>query len=170
MPASLFFLVGATYDRTHTLQLDEMGGVGQKMRKMFALWTVCSLASLALPGMSGFISEITVFLGVTSNNDFTVPFRVITVVLAAIGLVLTPVYLLSLCRRVFFGPRIPALAQVGDMKPRELLIGLSLLVPTLVIGFWPRVAIDLYEASTNALANGVANQAPLALAGFGGLG
>ncbi len=98
------------------------------------------------------------------------PFRVITVVLAAIGLVLTPVYLLSLCRRVFFGPRIPALAQVGDMKPRELLIGLSLLVPTLVIGFWPRVAIDLYEASTNALANGVANQAPLALAGFGGLG
>jgi hypothetical protein len=37
--ASLFFLVGATYDRTHTLQLDEMGGVGQKMRKMFALWT-----------------------------------------------------------------------------------------------------------------------------------
>jgi len=47
--ASLFFLVGATYDRTHTLQLDEMGGVGQKMRKMFALWTVCSLASLALP-------------------------------------------------------------------------------------------------------------------------
>jgi NAD(P)H-quinone oxidoreductase subunit 4 len=71
---------------------------------------------------------------------------------------------------VFFGPRIPALAEVGDMKPRELLIGLSLLVPTLVIGFWPRVAIDLYEASTNALANGVANQAPLALAGFGGLG
>jgi NAD(P)H-quinone oxidoreductase subunit 4 len=56
------------------------------------------------------------------------------------------------------------------MKPRELLIGLSLLVPTLVIGFWPRVAIDLYEASTNALANGVAHQGPLALAGFGGLG
>jgi NAD(P)H-quinone oxidoreductase subunit 4 len=72
-------------------------------------------------------------------------------VLAAIGLVLTPVYLLSLCRRVFFGPRIPALASTGDMRPRELLIGLTLLVPTLVIGFWPRVAIDFYEASTNAL-------------------
>ncbi len=161
--ASLFFLVGATYDRTHTLQLDEMGGVGQKMRKMFALWTVCSLASLALPGMSGFVSEITVFLGVTSNDGFTVGFRVITVILAAIGVVLTPIYLLSLCRRVFFGPRIPALAVVGDMKPRELLIGLTLLVPTLVIGFWPRVAIDLYEASTTALSNDLAAHAVVAL-------
>ena len=45
--ASLFFLVGATYDRTKTLKLDEMSGVGQKMRIMFALWTACSLASLA---------------------------------------------------------------------------------------------------------------------------
>ena len=79
-------------------------------------------------------------------------FRSITVLLAAIGLVLTPIYLLSLCRRVFFGPRIPALASVADMRPRELVIGLSLLVPTLVIGIWPRVAMDLYEVSTNALA------------------
>jgi NAD(P)H-quinone oxidoreductase subunit 4 len=51
--ASLFFLVGATYDRTHTLILKEMGGVGKKMPKIFAMFTACSLASLALPGMSG---------------------------------------------------------------------------------------------------------------------
>jgi NAD(P)H-quinone oxidoreductase subunit 4 len=77
--------------------------------------------------------------------------------------VLTPIYLLSLCRRVFFGPRIPALAVVGDMKPRELVIGLTLLVPTLVIGFWPRIAIDLYEASTTALATGLAQHSVVAL-------
>ncbi|MFN9174648.1 MAG: NAD(P)H-quinone oxidoreductase subunit 4, partial [Synechocystis sp.] len=47
--ASLFFMVGATYDRTHTLMLDEMGGIGQKMKKGFAMWTACYLASLALP-------------------------------------------------------------------------------------------------------------------------
>ena len=82
--------------------------------------------------------------------------------LAAIGLVLTPVYLLSLCRRVFFGPRIPAMAVVGDMKPRELFIGLTLLVPTLIIGFWPRVAIDVYEASTDALARNLENVSLLA--------
>jgi len=104
-----------------------------------------------------------VFLGVTSNDGFTVGFRVITVILAAIGVVLTPVYLLSLCRRVFFGPRIPALAVVGDMKPRELVIALCLLVPTLVIGFWPRVAIDLYETTTTGLATDLANHAVVAL-------
>ena len=119
----------------------------------FAFFLASSLASLALPGMSGFVSEITVFLGIISQEGFTSIFRVITIVLAAIGLVLTPVYLLSMCRRVFFGPRIPALAMIEDINPRELTIGLSLIVPTLVIGFWPRVAIDLYEASTNALAD-----------------
>ena len=140
-----------------------MGGLAKALPITFAFFLASSLASLALPGMSGFISEITVFLGVTSNDGFTVPFRVLTIVLAAIGLVLTPVYLLSLCRRVFFGPRIPALAVVGDMNPRELVIGLSLLVPTLVIGFWPRVAIDFYQASTNALAIELSNTTQLSL-------
>ena len=69
--ASLFFLVGATYDRTKTLKLDGMSGVGQKMRIMFALWTACSLASLALPGMSGFISELMVFTGFVMMKFYT---------------------------------------------------------------------------------------------------
>jgi NAD(P)H-quinone oxidoreductase subunit 4 len=54
------------------------------------------------------------------------------------------------------------------MRPRELLIGLSLLVPTLVIGFWPRVAIDLYEASTNALATDLAQLGARAVASASG--
>jgi NAD(P)H-quinone oxidoreductase subunit 4 len=162
--AAMFFVTGVFYERTETLSIPNMGGLAKVLPITFAFFLASSLASLALPGMSGFVSEITVFLGVTANDGFTTGFRVITVVLAAIGLVLTPVYLLSLCRRVFFGPRIPALAVVGDMKPRELLIGLCLLVPTLVIGFWPRVAIDLYEASTNGLATQLASHATFALA------
>jgi NAD(P)H-quinone oxidoreductase subunit 4 len=164
--AAMFFVTGVFYERTETLSIPNMGGLAKALPVTFAFFLASSLASLALPGMSGFVSEITVFLGVTANDGFTIGFRVITVVLAAIGLVLTPIYLLSLCRRVFFGPRIPALAVVGDMRPRELLIGLSLLVPTLVIGFWPRVAIDFYEASTNALATELASQAQLALGRF----
>jgi len=65
-------------------------------------------------------------------------------------------------RRVFFGPRIPALAFVKDMRPREVVIGLTLLVPTLVIGIWPRIAMDLYEASTDALASDLASQTVVA--------
>jgi NAD(P)H-quinone oxidoreductase subunit 4 len=161
--ASMFFVTGVFYERTKTLSIPNMGGLAKALPITFAFFLASSLASLALPGMSGFVSEITIFLGVTANDNFTVPFRVLTIVLAAIGLVLTPVYLLSLCRRVFFGPRIPALAVVGDMTPRELVIGLSLLVPTLVIGFWPRVAIDFYQASTNALSIELSHTSQLAL-------
>jgi NAD(P)H-quinone oxidoreductase subunit 4 len=56
------------------------------------------------------------------------------------------------------------------MRPRELLIGLTLLVPTLVIGFWPRVAIDVYEASTNALAEQLQSTALLAVGRLTALG
>jgi len=161
--AAMFFVTGVFYERTKTLSIPNMGGLAKALPITFAFFLASSLASLALPGMSGFVSEITVFLGVTANDSFTIGFRVIAIVLAAIGLVLTPVYLLSLCRRVFFGPRIPALAITGDMRPRELLIGLTLLVPTLAIGLWPRLAIDFYEASTNALASQLASMPLLAL-------
>ncbi len=150
--AAMFFVTGTFYERTNTLSIPNMGGLAKVLPITFAFFLTSSLASLALPGMSGFVSEITVFLGITSQEGFTSIFRATTIIIAAIGLVLTPIYLLSMCRRVFFGPRIPALALVDDMNPRELSIGLCLLFPTLIIGFWPRIAIDLYEASTNALA------------------
>ncbi len=168
--AAMFFVTGVFYERTETLSIPNMGGLAKALPITFAFFLASSLASLALPGMSGFVSEITVFLGVTANDGFTIGFRVIAIVLAAIGLVLTPVYLLSLCRRVFFGPRIPALATTGDMRPRELLIGLTLLVPTLAIGFWPRLAIDFYEASTDALASRLAQTPLLALGQSLGVG
>jgi NAD(P)H-quinone oxidoreductase subunit 4 len=161
--AAMFFVTGVFYERTKTLSIPNMGGLAKALPITFAFFLASSLASLALPGMSGFISEITVFLGITSQEGFTSLFRSITVLLAAIGLVLTPVYLLSMCRRVFFGPRIPALAVIDDMRPRELVIGLSLLVPTLVIGVWPRIAMDLYEASTDALATRLGEHTLMAL-------
>jgi len=155
--AGLFFVTGVFYERTKTLSIPNMGGLAKVLPITFALFVITCLASLALPGMSGFVSEITVFLGITSNEAFTPTFRVITIVLAAIGLVLTPMYLLSMCRRVFFGPRIPALATVGDMRPRELTIALVLVVPTLLIGFWPRLATGIYDATTDSIAGQLHN-------------
>ncbi len=161
--AAMFFVTGSFYERTNTLSIPNMGGLAKVLPITFALFLTSSLASLALPGMSGFISEITVFLGITSQEGFTSFFRAITILLAAIGLVLTPIYLLSMCRRVFFGPRIPALATVEEMNYRELTVSLSLLIPTLVIGFWPRIAMDLYETSTNALAQNLLSNRILTL-------
>lgn len=101
--ALLFFLAGVTYDRTHTLALDQMGGIGQVMPRVFALFTAGAMASLALPGMSGFVSELAVFVGVTTSDIYDSPFRLVTVLLAAVGLILTPVYLLSMLRQLFYG-------------------------------------------------------------------
>ncbi len=152
--ASLFFLVGATYDRTHTLQLDEMGGVGQKMRIMFALWTVCSLASLALPGMSGFVSELMVFAGFVTDEAYTLPFRIVIAGLAAVGVILTPIYLLSMLREIFFGKEnaeLVANTNLVDAEPREVYIIGCLLVPIIGIGLYPRLMTDSYISSIEAL-------------------
>ncbi len=162
--AAMFFFTGSFYERTNTLSIPNMGGLAKVLPITFAFFLASSLASLALPGMSGFVSEITVFLGITSQDQFTSLFRAIVIFFSAIGLVLTPIYLLSMCRRVFFGPRIPALAKLEEMNSRELAIGLTLLVPTLVIGFWPRTAIDLYEASTNAIAENLLSNNAIASA------
>ena len=152
--ASLFFLVGATYDRTHTLMLDEMGGVGQKMKKIFAMWTACSLASLALPGMSGFVAELMVFVGFATSDAYSLPFRVIVVLLAAIGVILTPIYLLSNLREIFYGPENQELTsheELVDAEPREIFIIGALMVPIIGIGLYPKVLTQIYDAKTAQL-------------------
>ena len=60
--ASLFFLAGMTYDRIRLVYLDNMGGMAIFLPKIFTLFSILSMASLALPGMSGFVSELIVFL------------------------------------------------------------------------------------------------------------
>jgi NAD(P)H-quinone oxidoreductase subunit 4 len=152
--ASLFFLVGATYDRTHTLILDEMGGVGQKMPKIFAMFTTCSLASLALPGMSGFVAEVMVFVGFATSDAYSDPFKVVTVILAAVGVILTPVYLLSMLREIFYGAEnkeLIAHEELIDAEPREVFIIACLLIPIIGIGFYPKLMTQVYDATTTKL-------------------
>lgn len=165
--ASLFFMVGATYDRTHTLMLDEMGGVGKKMKKVFAMWTACSLASLALPGMSGFVAELMVFVGFATSDAYSAPFRVIVVLLAAVGVILTPIYLLSMLREIFYGEENPELVKTQtlvDAEPREVFIIGSLLVPIIAIGLYPKVATQIYEATEAQLTTMLRSHVPALVA------
>ena len=149
--ASLFFLVGATYDRTHTLMLDEMGGVGLRMKKMFAMWTACALASLALPGMSGFVAELMVFVGFATSDAYNPTFKVIVVFLAAVGVILTPIYLLSMLREICYGPENKELVKheaLIDAEPREVFIVACLLIPIIGIGLYPKILTQVYDATT----------------------
>ncbi|PSB00490.1 NAD(P)H-quinone oxidoreductase subunit 4, partial [Merismopedia glauca] len=152
--ASLFFLVGATYDRTHTLMLDEMGGIGKKMSKMFAMWTACSMASLALPGMSGFVAELMVFVGFSNSDAYSLPFKVTIVFLAAVGVILTPIYLLSMLREICYGPENKQLVEheaLIDAEPREVFIIACLLVPIIGIGLYPKILTQIYDSTTTQL-------------------
>lgn len=149
--ASLFFLVGATYDRTHTLILDEMGGVGQKMKKVFAMWTTCSMASLALPGMSGFVAEVMIFIGFATSDAYNPTFKVLVIFLAAVGVILTPIYLLSMLREILYGPENKELVEhevLKDAEPREVFIIGCLLVPIIGIGLYPKIVTQIYDATT----------------------
>jgi NAD(P)H-quinone oxidoreductase subunit 4 len=178
--AVLFFLVGVTYDRTHTLDLTEMGDIGKMMPKVFALFTVAAMASLALPGMSGFASELSIFVGITSSDIYSSTFRTVTVFLAAIGLILTPIYMLSMLRQLFYAnggnqscdlPQagttfnavepeavcfgtscvLPGDADYSDARPREVFIAACFLLPIIGIGFYPKLAMQTYDAKFVAI-------------------
>jgi NAD(P)H-quinone oxidoreductase subunit 4 len=177
--ALLFFLAGVTYDRTHTLAMTEMDGIGKVMPKVFALFTAGAMASLALPCMSGFASELAVFVGISTSDIYTASFRTVTVFLAAVGVILTPIYLLSMVRQVFFVDDVPAACNLDssskksegddeavcfgtscvlpadaiyeDAKPRELFIAASFLVLIIGIGLYPKLATEMYDVKTVAV-------------------
>ena len=175
----LFFLAGVTYDRSHTMMMAEMGGIGQAMPKVFALFTMGAMASLALPGMSGFVGELSVFVGITTSDVYTSTFCTVTVFLAAVGVILTPIYLLSMLRQVFYGSGADLVCDVNnqgfqnqedegtacfgtdcllptetvytDARPREVFIAASFLVLIIGIGFYPKLAMQMYDATTVAV-------------------
>jgi len=149
--AALFFLSGVTYERTHTLMMDKMGGMAKVMPKTFAVFTIGAMASLALPGMSGFVGELMVFLGLTSSDVYSSSFKVVVVMLSAVGVILTPIYLLSMLREIFYGQQNQELHLdkiVPDLRPRELFITACLLLPIIGIGFYPKLATQTYDVKT----------------------
>ncbi|KAJ0911360.1 NAD(P)H-quinone oxidoreductase chain 4 [Helianthus annuus] len=143
--AALFFLTGTSYDRIHLVYLDEMGGVAIPMPKIFTMFSSFSMASLALPGMSGFVAEVLVFLGIiTSQKYILMPKIAITCVMAT-GMILTPIYLLSMSRQIFYGYKLfnTPNSYVFDSGPRELFVSISIFIPVIGIGMYPDFVLSL---------------------------
>nr|YP_009425686.1 NADH-plastoquinone oxidoreductase subunit 4 [Christella appendiculata]ASU94315.1 NADH-plastoquinone oxidoreductase subunit 4 [Christella appendiculata] len=143
--AALFFLAGTCYDRTQTLLLDELGGVAAPMPKLFTMFSAFSLASLALPGMSGFVSELLVFLGVVTSKQYSFLFKAEIIVLGATGTVLASIYLLSMLRRMFYGYRLSNESNpyLIDFGPREIFASTCLFLPILGIGLYPNLILPI---------------------------
>nr|YP_010310777.1 NADH-plastoquinone oxidoreductase subunit 4 [Paracladopus chiangmaiensis]UMY76312.1 NADH-plastoquinone oxidoreductase subunit 4 [Paracladopus chiangmaiensis] len=143
--AALFFLVGTTFDRKRLVYLDEMGGIGISMPKLFTLFSIFSLASLALPGMSGFFAELVVFLGIISTPKFLLISKILICFIMAIGMILTPMYLLSMLRQMFYGYKLVnnGYSYCFDSGPRELFVSFAILFPVLGIGLYPDFVFSL---------------------------
>lgn len=120
------------------------------------MFTACSMASLALPGMSGFVAEIMVFLGMLTSSAYSFFFRILITSIEAIGIILTPIYLLSMVRQMFYGYKsfnISNNKNILDAGPREIFILSSLFLPMLGIGLYPKLILPLWELKSELIAS-----------------
>jgi len=121
------------------------------------------MASLALPGMSGFVAELMIFIGLATSDAYGTIFKVIMVSLAAVGVILTPIYLLSMLRELMYGPENKELvshSKLIDAEPREVFIITCLLIPIIGIGLYPKIVTQIYDSTTNQLTALIRNSVP----------
>ncbi|MDR3236758.1 MAG: NADH-quinone oxidoreductase subunit M [Prevotellaceae bacterium] len=101
MTALFFALIGMIYGRTHTRDIREMGGLMKVMPFLGVCWVIAGLASLGLPGLSGFVAEMTVFIGAFANPD---TFHRVFTIVACTSIVITAVYILRVVGKLLYGP------------------------------------------------------------------
>lgn len=141
----LFLLVGILYDRTHSRLMDDYGGVAALMPRFAAMALIIVLSSMALPGTNGFIGELLILLGTFRR----VPAFAAA---AAIGVVLSAIYLLWMFQRVMHGPvRAKTPAVMMEITRRELVTLVPLIILIFVIGLYPNFLLRRSEASVRAL-------------------
>ncbi|CAN6462610.1 unnamed protein product [Victoria cruziana] len=143
--AALFFLTGTSYDKIRLCYLNEMGGIAILMPRIFTMFSSFSMASLALPGMSGFFAEFVIFFGIITSPKYLVMSKILINFVMAIGMILTPIYSLSMLRQMFYGYRlfnVPK-SHFVDSGPREIFILMCILLPIIGIGIYPDFVLSL---------------------------
>ncbi|MEM7168897.1 MAG: NADH-quinone oxidoreductase subunit M [Pseudomonadota bacterium] len=146
--AALFLIVGVIYDRMHTREISRYDGLVHRMPRYALVFMIFMLASVGLPGTSGFVGEFLVIVGAFQANTWVA-------LLTATGMVLGAAYMLYLYRRVIFGVMTKAdLKAILDMNWREKLIFSPLLILVLWMGIYPPPFLDIMSVSvTNLIEN-----------------
>jgi len=144
MTALLFAAVGTIYASTHTRDINTLNGLAKRMSKASKFFVLAGLASLGLPGLSGFVAELLVFLGLFHTYP-------ILGALGIVGATITAVYILRLIGRVFFGPIKDPLRIESDASPSEILSSGILALGILVVGVFPFPFIKIINSSTEEI-------------------
>jgi NADH-quinone oxidoreductase subunit M len=148
--AAMFLCIGVMYDRMHSRQIADYGGVVNTMPKFAAFFMLFSMANAGLPATSGFVGEFMVVLGAVKFNFFTG-------MAAAVTLILGAAYTLWMYKRVIFGEITnPHVAELTDIGGREFLILALLAVCVLAMGLYPYPFTEVMHTSVDNLLKHVA--------------
>ena len=142
---ALFLCVGVVYDRLHTREIARYGGLVQNMPRYAVVFMLMMLASVGLPGTSGFVGEFLILIGAFQDNTWVA-------LLATTGIILGAAYMLWLYRRVVFG-KITRDDVKGmlDLSPREVAIFAPLVLVVLWMGIYPSSFLNVTSVSVEAL-------------------
>jgi NADH-quinone oxidoreductase subunit M len=139
---ALFLLFGVIYDRRHTRQADDFGGLAKVMPVYATFFLIATLASIGLPGTNGFVGEFMVITGTFVSNHLG-HVNGIQAVGAAIGVILGALYMLSVVQKMFFGPITRRENKhLEDINGREMVAVAPLLILVFVIGFFPNIFLS----------------------------
>ena len=142
---ALFLCVGVVYDRMHSREISSYGGLVNRMPRYALVFMIFTLASIGLPGTSGFVGEILVMVGVFQANTWVAA-------LIALGVILGAAYMLYLYRRVIFGALVKEeLKTILDLNRNEIIVFVPLVLVVLWMGIWPMDILGPIEASVGNL-------------------
>jgi NADH-quinone oxidoreductase subunit M len=158
---ALFLLVGMVYERTHTRAITDYGGIAAHMPVFTVFFIIVTMSSIGLPGTNGFAGEFLILSGafldalpISAFEGWTaVSFTCAAV--ATTGVLLGAIYMLSMVRRVFFGPVTnPHNTELTDLNAREIGVMLPLLVAIFFIGLYPKSMTSAMTETVDGLVNG----------------
>ncbi len=145
---ALFLCVGVLYDRIHTREIAAYGGLVQRMPLYAFLFLFFTMGNVGLPGISGFVGEFLTMAGAFKVNSWIAFF-------ATFGVILSAAYALRLYRQVMYGELTkPALLNIKDVDARELSMLAALMVFALVLGVYPKPALDVFAPAVEGLVSG----------------
>ena len=153
----MFLMVGLAYEKAHTRHIPDLGGLATRMPVIAVGFLIAGLASLGLPGTSGFVSEILIFLG-------TFPVWGWWTGVAAFGVVITAGYILWMLQRTMFGPQLSRFSDVRDATKMEMVPVLALVAAVLVVGIYPSVISDYFSEGLTGIVDSIQQSAQLAMA------
>ena len=145
----LFAMVGLVYDKAHERNLDNLGGLARQMPVIVVVFSIAGLASLGLPGTSGFAAEFITFVG--SYSSTVVDGVRLYTILGVFGIVLTAGYILWMLQRVFYGPPLEKFNGVPDANNVEKVCIFSFVAAIMLVGLYPAILTDVIKVGVEPI-------------------